>query len=249
MTIATRTSPRPGTWADRATARFLGNAPLGFSAGDTNLYRYVGNSPTNFTDPSGMRKYRPDQFKDDMEFDAVDFFNDQFGGPFKNVYWETFKKGCVGLCQCRFESYKLFPHLQKSTRCFTNLDAARAYQDKMEKEAADKKIDVIYAIFAVQTSQPLREPNDPIFENVKPRKPEFKDEIDPRQINLGGDYNFATYYQFKDKPGFWEYMNNGLITHDKAKVKWVKELPGFKTTTYCVAPIPAPYRFTEPPPP
>ncbi len=29
-------------------------APLGFAAGDANLYRYVGNSPTNFTDPSGL---------------------------------------------------------------------------------------------------------------------------------------------------------------------------------------------------
>jgi hypothetical protein len=28
--------------------------PLGFDAGDPNLYRYVGNSPTNFTDPSGL---------------------------------------------------------------------------------------------------------------------------------------------------------------------------------------------------
>jgi hypothetical protein len=26
---------------------------MGFGAGDSNLYRYVGNSPTNFTDPSG----------------------------------------------------------------------------------------------------------------------------------------------------------------------------------------------------
>ena len=27
--------------------------PIGFSAGDTNLYRHVNNSPTNWTDPSG----------------------------------------------------------------------------------------------------------------------------------------------------------------------------------------------------
>lgn len=31
-----------------------GQDPLGFAAGDANLYRYVGNSPTNFTDPSGL---------------------------------------------------------------------------------------------------------------------------------------------------------------------------------------------------
>lgn len=30
--------------------------PLGYNAGDTNLYRYVGNNPTNATDPSGLEK-------------------------------------------------------------------------------------------------------------------------------------------------------------------------------------------------
>jgi RHS repeat-associated protein len=38
---------------DPQTARFDGEDPLGFSAGDTNLYRYVFNSPTVFSDPSG----------------------------------------------------------------------------------------------------------------------------------------------------------------------------------------------------
>jgi RHS repeat-associated protein len=32
---------------------FTSEDPLGFAGGDTNLYRYVGNNPTNFTDPSG----------------------------------------------------------------------------------------------------------------------------------------------------------------------------------------------------
>jgi hypothetical protein len=30
-------------------------SPLGFQAGDTNLHRYVGNNPTNLTDPSGLQ--------------------------------------------------------------------------------------------------------------------------------------------------------------------------------------------------
>ena len=33
--------------------RFLSEDPLGFNAGDANLYRCVFNSPTNYTDPSG----------------------------------------------------------------------------------------------------------------------------------------------------------------------------------------------------
>jgi RHS repeat-associated protein len=39
---------------DSAVGRFISEDPLGFGAGDTNIYRYVGNSPTNWTDPSGL---------------------------------------------------------------------------------------------------------------------------------------------------------------------------------------------------
>jgi RHS repeat-associated protein len=38
---------------DAANGRFISVDPAGFGAGDTNLYRYVGNSSTMYTDPSG----------------------------------------------------------------------------------------------------------------------------------------------------------------------------------------------------
>jgi RHS repeat-associated protein len=38
---------------DSGLGRFISEDPIGFSAGDTNLYRYVNNSPTNWTDPTG----------------------------------------------------------------------------------------------------------------------------------------------------------------------------------------------------
>jgi RHS repeat-associated protein len=41
-------------WYDPAQGRWLTQDPIGFAAGDVNLYRYVGNSPTNATDPSGL---------------------------------------------------------------------------------------------------------------------------------------------------------------------------------------------------
>ncbi len=40
-------------WYDPATGNWLTQDPTGFAAGDTNLYRYCGNSPTNATDPGG----------------------------------------------------------------------------------------------------------------------------------------------------------------------------------------------------
>jgi RHS repeat-associated protein len=42
---------------DPSTGRFLQEDPLGLSGGDANVYRYVGNSPTNFTDPTGLREF------------------------------------------------------------------------------------------------------------------------------------------------------------------------------------------------
>jgi uncharacterized protein RhaS with RHS repeats len=40
---------------DPSVGRWFQEDPLGVDV-DPNLYRYVGNSPTNFTDPSGMVK-------------------------------------------------------------------------------------------------------------------------------------------------------------------------------------------------
>lgn len=37
--------------------QIFGNSPLGFNAGDANLYRYVGNDATNNTDPSGLQDW------------------------------------------------------------------------------------------------------------------------------------------------------------------------------------------------
>jgi RHS repeat-associated protein len=39
---------------DSANGRFISEDPIGFAAGDANLTRYVGNSPTNWIDPSGL---------------------------------------------------------------------------------------------------------------------------------------------------------------------------------------------------
>ena len=39
---------------DPGIGRWLSQDPIGFSAGDANLYRYVGNTPITRTDPSGL---------------------------------------------------------------------------------------------------------------------------------------------------------------------------------------------------
>ena len=41
-------------WYDARLGRFLTVDPIGFAAGDANLYRYVLNRPTGLIDPTGM---------------------------------------------------------------------------------------------------------------------------------------------------------------------------------------------------
>ena len=41
-------------WYDPDMGRWRSEDPIRWAAGDENLYRYVGNSPTNFIDPSGL---------------------------------------------------------------------------------------------------------------------------------------------------------------------------------------------------
>ena len=38
------------------TGRFIKEDPIGFAGGGMNLYRYVSNSPTSFSDPFGLRQ-------------------------------------------------------------------------------------------------------------------------------------------------------------------------------------------------
>src|SRR5262249_42167080 len=41
-------------WYDPRIGRWITTDPLGYAAGDANLYRYVNGNPLNHKDPSGM---------------------------------------------------------------------------------------------------------------------------------------------------------------------------------------------------
>jgi RHS repeat-associated protein len=44
---------------DCVAGRFISEDAIGFGGEDVNLYRYVGNSPTNFVDPLGQQPFQP----------------------------------------------------------------------------------------------------------------------------------------------------------------------------------------------
>ena len=54
MPSSSRSSSAEAFLEEGVSPWFSDHAPLGYVGGDTNLYRYVSNSPTDETDPSGM---------------------------------------------------------------------------------------------------------------------------------------------------------------------------------------------------
>ena len=54
-------------WYDPNLGKWISQDPIGFAAGDANLYRYVGNSPTNATDPSGLQEPLPPRIRQEVD--------------------------------------------------------------------------------------------------------------------------------------------------------------------------------------
>jgi RHS repeat-associated protein len=54
-----------------ALGRFLQTDPVGYDAGDTNLYAYVGDDPVDKTDPSGLQSFDPYSGPQAPEVDAL----------------------------------------------------------------------------------------------------------------------------------------------------------------------------------
>ncbi len=65
---------------DSAIGRYISQDPLGFGGGDSNLYRYVGNSPTNGTDPTGTDDGEEGGFGTGWDGGGEPEFPDEGGG-------------------------------------------------------------------------------------------------------------------------------------------------------------------------
>lgn len=178
--------------------------PIGFAAGDANLYRYVGNSPTNATDPSGLQEPRdPDTngrpwydkrpFSFDMDAHVFQWRNLRLNsGEYSTVY----RRGCVGLAGVRISDNGKFPHMQQRARAFGS------YQEAMAALAAIEGSGGRGMLVAYQDTNPIISSFPPI--GTYPASTEF----DPRSLPLG-DYNFASLVELYGT-AYWEWMDHGF---------------------------------------
>lgn len=88
---------------DPTVGRFINEDPIGFEGGDTNLFRYVGNSPLNYIDSSGLcrieLRYRPRLFGDtyaDFHADIVITENTSSTVFWAGPQYPIFSSGNIG---------------------------------------------------------------------------------------------------------------------------------------------------------
>ena len=94
----------------------VSNDPLGFAAGDSNLYRYVGNGPTNSTDPTGLEEVY--LLHDTSPDSASSILNDRFSSQRGFISFKDTKSKDHGMRASR--------HTSQTARIAVQLDVSNA---------------------------------------------------------------------------------------------------------------------------
>ncbi|REJ69433.1 MAG: RHS repeat-associated core domain-containing protein [Planctomycetota bacterium] len=63
-------------YCDPSLGRFVQRDPIGYAAGDSNLYRYVSNSPLNAVDPWGLAERKILEYGDFEQVDSLELDGD-----------------------------------------------------------------------------------------------------------------------------------------------------------------------------
>jgi RHS repeat-associated protein len=116
---------------DAANGRFISEDPIGFSAGDSNLTRYVGNSPVNAIDPSGLEVQATYNIKTgtltvmDLDSGKQYKFDGLFSGDglYKNnPYYQNAPQGLVGAGPIPTGKYEILDDPEHPAQTWYRLD-------------------------------------------------------------------------------------------------------------------------------
>jgi RHS repeat-associated protein len=107
-------------WYDPGVGRWLSEDPIGFAAGDPNLYRYVGNSPGDSVDPSGLDGKKQPLGAGAIKYDNRPTYRDYpYDRPAHLFLWDIVDLGYIELRSWLFGE-----------------DAAKAHRDRVQEKIA-----------------------------------------------------------------------------------------------------------------
>jgi hypothetical protein len=184
---------------DPGLGRFIQPDPMGFAAGDPDIYRYEGNDPANSTDPSGLGPvpgWRPEKwyYDPDGRWPADRYWTNYVQGSTIGSDFTEFRRGCIGLCNVRLGlPYQDVP-LRSALKCFKNIEDAESFRASLQQ--ADRTS--AYRIFAV------------LFDKMNIPEEKWNDLTETEQplpiVDLGQGFDFCTFHKPAGRPAFWESM-------------------------------------------
>ncbi len=118
---------------DPALGRWLSQDPIGFEAGDSNLYRYVNNQPVMMTDPSGFVWSRPNRQQ------KIPFAHTVPGDPKKDTIATLATSWDVGLDVSDYKSWLTVTELAKGKSNIVDVKWQKGDENLSIKELVSKK--------------------------------------------------------------------------------------------------------------
>ncbi|HQH45859.1 MAG TPA: RHS repeat-associated core domain-containing protein, partial [Candidatus Aminicenantes bacterium] len=107
-------------WYDPGVGRWLSEDPIGFDGQDPNLYRYVGNSPGDSVDPSGLDGKKQPLGAGAIKYDNRPTYRDYpYDRPAHLFLWDIVDLGYIELRSWLFGE-----------------DAAKAHRDRVQEKIA-----------------------------------------------------------------------------------------------------------------
>ena len=202
-------------WYDPATGQFISQDPIGFSAGDPNLYRYVGNAPGDATDPEGLQTTFYESYLEKRFAPPIAMDEDPFSGLVLFLVSiarsEECKKEAVRIGKAISNTYSnnWRPHLPRWTddrrKGFYCDEWAYAFEDAIAHERKEfflVKVKAVYCDEDIRKS--LKKPRVHFYiELICRENPDFKIYIDD---GFGGGKKFygkdpPLPYGYKTFPG------------------------------------------------
>ena len=78
-------------WYDASTGKWISQDPIGYDAGDVNLYRYCANTPVDAVDVTGLEETKPHSDKNDSDDTTMDIPLDFSDAALRNLLLELKK--------------------------------------------------------------------------------------------------------------------------------------------------------------
>lgn len=136
---------------DPTVGRWLSQDPIGFQAGDPNLYRYVGNDPLRFRDPDGLERVLGISFSEDNVTQVAATYTDWLEDDFHIDIDKSHCENKVGVSvDSKYETKKNDkkqkghkPDKWKEKAASNPIDWAKAIQELDDLITAGEKFDKI----------------------------------------------------------------------------------------------------------